>query len=148
MQRKHRNYPMKTQNTELKTLNRKYAPSGKELKELVDHYNTKGKLPTIYVQCTVSGEPIVLFGDNLERRVKAYGGIENVLTLIIKKDKIKELKSQGFNLSDIPARRTGTRRPKTVEEIDKAIESLQEQRDKVTAEIKAEKTPETVEAKS
>lgn len=114
------------------TLARPFAPKGEDLKALVDHYNTKGKLPTIYVKCTVSNDNITCFGSNLDRRVEAYGGIENLLTKIIKKDKLKELKAKGVIISDMPARKSPTRKPKTPEEIDAMIAELNNQKAQMT----------------
>jgi len=55
----------------------------KQIKQFVKVFKKTGKLPTKKIPCTVTGEMITIFGDNLKRRVEAYGGIENLLRTFV-----------------------------------------------------------------
>lgn len=60
-----------------------------------DFYNQFGKLPTNYIECTVTGESYTLFGNNLKKRVEKAGSIESLLTTFVGRGARKQIKTTG-----------------------------------------------------
>jgi hypothetical protein len=60
-----------------------------------DFYNQFGKLPTNYVECTVTGESYTLFGNNLKKRVEKAGSIEALLNSFVGRGAKAKIKTTG-----------------------------------------------------
>lgn len=60
-----------------------------------DFYNQFGKLPTNYVECTVTGESYTLFGSNLKKRVEKAGSIEALLNSFVGRGSKAKIKTTG-----------------------------------------------------
>lgn len=128
--------------TTANTINRPFAPNAERLAQLVEYYNTHGKLPTNKVTCTVSGYAATMFGDNLKDRVEKFGGIENLLTKFIWNGELRKMKAQGIVPTDLPPRtRTGVTRNKNLTplQIEEQIRQLEAMKSAMTkTEVKAD----------
>jgi hypothetical protein len=57
--------------------------SQEQIQLYVTEYKLNNKLPVRKIPCTVTGNEVTMFGNNLHKRVAKYGGIEELLTSFV-----------------------------------------------------------------